>query len=545
MLKTLYWYITRELLSVVFLATFAFTIIFSMVVVVEPLREHGLDMMKAALFFCYSLPMVLSLTLPVASLFAVTFVYGRLTQEREFIACRASGVSEAKLMLPAVLLGLIVTVATIYMTNYASPRMVRKGHAMLIKQVQDIVFHKLESEGHFKMPNGWVLHASRVDKAKRNLYGVAISRSVKTKDETGKTVRAAEHWLVPSVGLKEMQPGDDFLAFNVVDPAGPYSHSVSKTTSGNAKKFPIRRAELPFKKAGDIKEYDSWELLKLLEKPTEYPKIRRRMEEIRENIRKDRFLTKATTMLKDSRNFPYPLTGRADVSLKLVTPVAIKRGDSVEMKSRGGVRVRMVRQGVGSRSVFEADTGTIQVAQKVMSNKYYVVLTLKGNVEETWDRNDSRGWSEKSFECKFSNDKIIENATYKDLYDNIGRYTSNKFYQDSFVQTVKEHDEPKLYREVVAQLYFRNIYGVIGIVLIAFGALLSIIRSSSGHFLLGAFAFTIFPLAGTLLLMKMGQRLITNSDTVGVSIPGVCIMWSGIAAISIANVVLFYKLSRR
>ena len=56
-------------------------------------------------------PMV-SLTLPIAALFAATIIYGRFSQDNELMACRASGICTLSLLRPAVWLGVVVSIVT-------------------------------------------------------------------------------------------------------------------------------------------------------------------------------------------------------------------------------------------------------------------------------------------------------------------------------------------------------------------------------------------------------------------------------------------------
>ena len=92
MTKTLYIYLSRDLAKVTLMALVAFTLVMTIFGVLEPLRKQGLSGLQALSLFGFTMPVMLSLTFPIAALFAATFVYGRFSQNNELLAAWASGV---------------------------------------------------------------------------------------------------------------------------------------------------------------------------------------------------------------------------------------------------------------------------------------------------------------------------------------------------------------------------------------------------------------------------------------------------------------------
>ncbi|HDY65422.1 MAG TPA: hypothetical protein ENH84_04210, partial [Phycisphaerae bacterium] len=76
MLRTIHGYLSRELLRVTALAMVAFTLVMTVFAIMEPLRKQGLATGQVASLFIFTLPVMLSLTLPFAALFATAIVYG-------------------------------------------------------------------------------------------------------------------------------------------------------------------------------------------------------------------------------------------------------------------------------------------------------------------------------------------------------------------------------------------------------------------------------------------------------------------------------------
>ena len=125
MIRTIHFYISRELAKVTLLALVAFTLVLTVIGIIEPLRkQQGLGAEQVLALFGYLLPAMLSLTLPVGAMFAATVVYGRFAQDNEHLACRASGISTMNLLRPALVLGLIVTACSLILSNFVAPHMV-------------------------------------------------------------------------------------------------------------------------------------------------------------------------------------------------------------------------------------------------------------------------------------------------------------------------------------------------------------------------------------------------------------------------------------
>src|SRR5690349_12544578 len=102
MLKTLQFYVSRELIKTFLLAAVGLTLVFSLCGgVLNMIQAEVLTVIQVAQIFGFIVPLSLTLTLPVAALFACAMVYGRLAADNEFDACRASGVNIFRLLIPA------------------------------------------------------------------------------------------------------------------------------------------------------------------------------------------------------------------------------------------------------------------------------------------------------------------------------------------------------------------------------------------------------------------------------------------------------------
>ena len=121
MSRTLFSYIFRDLLRVFFLASGALAGIMSFGGLLRPFQEHGLDGSQVVRILGYLMPAMTTYSLPVAALFATTFVYGRLSADNELTACRAAGMSYSAIVLPALVLGLVVASASLALLCFVVP----------------------------------------------------------------------------------------------------------------------------------------------------------------------------------------------------------------------------------------------------------------------------------------------------------------------------------------------------------------------------------------------------------------------------------------
>src|SRR5438876_9448049 len=111
---TLCRYIFVDLLRIFLMASGTLAGIMSFGGLLRPLTQNGLDGAQILLLIRYSMPAMSTYSLPVAALFATTWVYGRMAADNEITACRACGIHFIAMSTPAMLLGLLVAVMPMY-----------------------------------------------------------------------------------------------------------------------------------------------------------------------------------------------------------------------------------------------------------------------------------------------------------------------------------------------------------------------------------------------------------------------------------------------
>src|SRR3954467_11162049 len=121
MSRTLFWYVFKDLFKVFILTAIALAGIMSFGGLLRPLTENGLDGRQVGMMLAYLLPAMATYSLPIASLFATTMVYGRLSSDNEIHTCRAGGISFLSIATPAFLLGLFVAIVSLLLLCFIVP----------------------------------------------------------------------------------------------------------------------------------------------------------------------------------------------------------------------------------------------------------------------------------------------------------------------------------------------------------------------------------------------------------------------------------------
>ncbi len=122
-MKTLNWYVTRGFLVTFFMAIGILTFGMlggRMVEIIEQVAM-GISFKSFMLFVWYTLPVVLSFTIPLAVMVSVMMVFGRLSADSEVTAMRASGISILQIVSPIILITFLLTGVCCYLQIQVGP----------------------------------------------------------------------------------------------------------------------------------------------------------------------------------------------------------------------------------------------------------------------------------------------------------------------------------------------------------------------------------------------------------------------------------------
>jgi lipopolysaccharide export LptBFGC system permease protein LptF len=145
---TLHSYILRELLKTFGLTLAALTALFTMGGgLYNVVRLEGVSAGDVVGFIPILIPIVVTLTMPMAALFAATMVYGRLAADNELQACRAAGINVHRLMLSVILLAVFVAAFSLLVGNFVVPGFMQRIDDFARSNVRDLVAQQLQQKG--------------------------------------------------------------------------------------------------------------------------------------------------------------------------------------------------------------------------------------------------------------------------------------------------------------------------------------------------------------------------------------------------------------
>ena len=122
--KILSHYLVSEILPPFFVGLLAFTLILligRMLKLIELVVTRGVPVVQIGKLFVLILPTFLEMTVPMAFLLAILLGLGRMSNDQELLAMKASGVSPTQILWPAAAVAFIIALATLALTLFVRP----------------------------------------------------------------------------------------------------------------------------------------------------------------------------------------------------------------------------------------------------------------------------------------------------------------------------------------------------------------------------------------------------------------------------------------
>ncbi len=120
----IYRYLTREFLlgfGVAFLFFFVIFFVNQLLLLAEDILTKNVPVLDVARLVFYSLPSIIALAFPFGALVGALLSVGRLSQDNEFLAVRAAGISLTRAFIPFAVLGLAFSSVSFVMNDYFLP----------------------------------------------------------------------------------------------------------------------------------------------------------------------------------------------------------------------------------------------------------------------------------------------------------------------------------------------------------------------------------------------------------------------------------------
>lgn len=132
-MKRLNWYITKSYLTtfVMAIGILSFGMTGAQLMKSIEYFTQGVPLSVAGEFLLCTVPMVLTFTIPWASLVSIMLTFGRMSADNEITAMRACGVSILQIISPIILASFIFSCLCLYLQLEIAPKMLGKGRALL------------------------------------------------------------------------------------------------------------------------------------------------------------------------------------------------------------------------------------------------------------------------------------------------------------------------------------------------------------------------------------------------------------------------------
>src|SRR5439155_3438159 len=120
--------------------------------IVAEASQQGLGPMQILTIIPLLVPSTLPYTIPATTLFATCVVYGRLSADNEILAIKSAGVNILKVVWPGMLLGIVVSCATMGLYYRIIPYTHHLMRTIFLRDVQELMYTLLRKERKIDQP---------------------------------------------------------------------------------------------------------------------------------------------------------------------------------------------------------------------------------------------------------------------------------------------------------------------------------------------------------------------------------------------------------
>ncbi|MFH2070412.1 MAG: LptF/LptG family permease [Elusimicrobiota bacterium] len=175
-MKTITKYIFRQFISsfITGLVVIIFLLILNnLFQLIDLLVHRGAGFFRVAQLAFYLVVTLISITIPVALLFASILTYGRLTEDNEIIALWSGGLHTYKFIWQPIFLGSVMTLLLIWLNFSAVPRIQGKFNSLFFEMAKSHPGTGFE-EKTFRKIGDYRIYINKIDKKTEILSGITI-----------------------------------------------------------------------------------------------------------------------------------------------------------------------------------------------------------------------------------------------------------------------------------------------------------------------------------------------------------------------------------
>ena len=525
------------MIRVFVMATVALTFLLSLGSMLRPIQEYGVGPSQAVHLLGYTIPIILTVVLPMSALFATALTYGRFASDNELDACRASGVSLLTLIYPAMCLAVAVAIANLVLSFYVVPAFVKRAEKSVQGNAKQIVFRNIQRQGFYEMPGErFRIYADEAIPETDTLLGVVALES-KGNDIT-KMIFADTARVI-------IETDDDYTQVTVIAENARHidkneNPDYFKSFSSTHRLPPMLSDNIKFQKIDRLKQiradmFNFEPTRKYILDATSQLAAELLEKDISENLHsKDDNYYQLVTSDSIIRFTASDCQIKDDKEIELQPPISLTEYDPVSRRPKN--------------QWSSDDTATLSFENEQLDSKLGLEL-----LNASWQNERLKSFTplqQKIFSgITMPRHLAAELNSYPpvQVVDMIGSEETQKFLKNPSNKLIqlKKQAEYRMWRtskRIIAEIHTRLVFGIGSITLVLFATALGIIFKG-GH-TLSAFGASAIP-AGILVVFMMSGRELTK--TVNTSLPesaGVMVMWSGLALLTIIAFIFYRRLMR-
>lgn len=562
-LVTLHGYILREVLKTFLLTLAGLTVLFTMGGgLFNVVRQEGVTTTDFLRFVPLLIPIVVTLTMPVAALFAVTITYGRLAADNELTACRAAGINVHRLLGAVFLLAVFVSLFTLVFGNYVIPHFMHRLEQFARSNLRDIAFQQLRSKGYARWQTNWFITAEDVptvsaQEAEARGYisepGVShlfVQGPTCLQLSDGKPVRfTTADW---GVCVFDTRGEGIDIQLQLLDARDV---EVDKRAV-ELKNQVIRINDLPLRLAQRLSSLDLETLLLWQREPWRQQKVGERVARLQAEILAHRFaryatdrLTSGGLVLVDDLGQEYEIQARESLIDDRSRPLLMDVQVRLSRVSDNGQRVPLRRYQAPRASLIvreftaPSDPKSWERSADSQIVEIYLQRTDQQPVLE-FDAGATQARTKPSLSLDrepYIPDVVLSEVaelTAPRLLDPNAALGLPPELEDSRAGVRREAD--RQLRKINATLHFRHAFPASALVTLFLGAALGIVFR--GARALAAFGLACVPFGVVLILMLMGRQLSEGAGTENI---GPWVTWGGLGLVALVDMVVIWLGVRR
>ncbi len=145
--------------------------------------NKGISIISVIKLASFTIPDFMVITLPVSFLLAVLITFGKMTQDNEIIALKASGIKVLTLTKPVLLFSLIPFFISLFFSFYMAPRFNYFFKILAVKEVKKAALSALKKNTFSNNFGNFKIFIRDIDLRKSTIKGIFILNKFKNKPE--------------------------------------------------------------------------------------------------------------------------------------------------------------------------------------------------------------------------------------------------------------------------------------------------------------------------------------------------------------------------